>query len=29
VYRVDTLKLGSRLEPTLWLVLGSVLLADR
>ena len=28
VYRVDTLKLiGSRLEPTLWLVLGSVLLA--
>ena len=28
VYRVDTLKLiASRLEPTLWLVLGSVLLA--
>ncbi|PXW47352.1 peptide/nickel transport system permease protein [Erwinia sp. AG740] len=28
VYRVDTLKLiNSRLEPTLWLVLGSVLLA--
>lgn len=28
VYRIDTLKLiNSRLEPTLWLVLGSVLLA--
>ncbi|WP_342321734.1 ABC transporter permease [Kosakonia sp. BYX6] len=28
VYRIDTLKLiASRLEPTLWLVLGSVLLA--